>query len=182
MALKLPQLKVLAPSAGVQKSLPKPTLALGLLEAWNLQCPTQVPPRVIMEVAKERKSSLCELSSTELTRAYRYIPGLLGGGLCSVFDVRQALVKLGLTSLPLLTPAVQQEEARERQLQRAAAAVARRQAAQAARQAAQQGAPQQAAATGSNCVVCDKNKAAAKCPFVCCGACCNHPDCARHRK
>lgn len=188
MALKLPQLKALAPHAGVQKSLPKPTLALGLLEAWNLQCPTQVPPRVIMEVAKERKSSLSELSSAELTRAYRYIPGLLGSGLCFVFDVRQALVKLGLTSLPLLTPAVQQaqrreqQEARERQLKQAAAAIARRQAAQAARQAAQQGAPQQAAATGSNCVVCGKNKAAANCPFVCCGACCNHPDCARHRK
>ena len=129
MALKLLQLKVLAPGARLQKSLPKPSLALGLLQAWNLQCPTSVPPRVIMEVARERELGHilnARLELGEFLRACRRVPELPREGLESVFHARKACIKLGLTSRSLLMTALvqverrKQEEAEEQEAKRQA--------------------------------------------------------------
>ena len=122
MALKLDELKELASRVGLQKfeSLLKPTLALGLLKAWDLQCPTSAHPRVIMEVARERQFGLIQRGFGDLRKACQHIPELHGARDLSVFRARQACTKLGLTSLALLNTAT--HEAKRSLQERLAAA------------------------------------------------------------
>ena len=186
MALKLPELKALAPSAGLQKSLPKPTLAVRLLQAWNLQCPTQAPPRVLMEVARERKLSLNQLNLSHLIDGCLNIPELREARALSVFHARQACTKLGFTSLPLLNTATH-EVKRLRQEQDAALREAWARTRKAREQAARTQLEAQRAAfqAGSaverrKCLHCRSNTAAVHCPFTRCGACCHDASCKYH--
>ena len=73
-----------------------------------------------MAVAQERTSKLYGLSLGDLRDACLHIPELHEAVYLSVFHARQACVKLGLTSFPLLNTAA--HEAQRLQQEREAAA------------------------------------------------------------
>ena len=145
------------------------------------------PPRVLTEVARERKLFLDQLNFSDLRDACRYLPELHGARYLSLFHARQAFIKLGLTSLPLLNTAVhevkrlEQEQAAAAREAWAAARKAKEQAAHAHLEAPRAAFQAGSAVEGGKCLHCGRNTAAMDCPFIRCGVCCDDASCKTHR-